>query len=399
MATARGRSERAAMACQRAEVGRRLRARRHEIERVVLIRIAAVAPVGEGDIEYAAGLRAAVGAATEYGIDALEVGEERAGLVPLAIVAQARRAARSRVSLETVLRRYFVGYTAIGNFLLNEASDDPLLADPQVLQEAQRELAAVFDRVVACVGSEYQEAAAEVGRGRETRRADRIRRLLSGDLLSTDRFNYDFGVWHVGMVVEGPRATDLLRDLATRLDRRLLSAESGEATIWAWLGGRRRPDPADVLTAASKSSIEVTRLAVGEAGEGMSGWLATHRQAQAGFLVGERRAERCIRYGDIGALASMLKDEIFMDFLAETYLAPLVAERDGGETMIRTLRAYFRANRNISSAAADLGVSRKTVNNRLRTIEERLGRSLSECSTELEAALKLEPIGPVTVSS
>ncbi|MCL2770562.1 MAG: helix-turn-helix domain-containing protein, partial [Solirubrobacterales bacterium] len=51
--------------------------------------------------------------------------------------------------------------------------------------------------------------------------------------------------------------------------------------------------------------------------------------------------------------------------------------------------AYLAAERNISSAAAALGVARSTVEARLSTIERRLGRSLHPCPAELEVALAL----------
>ena len=55
-----------------------------------------------------------------------------------------------------------------------------------------------------------------------------------------------------------------------------------------------------------------------------------------------------------------------------------------------TLRAYFAAERNISSTAAALGVDRRTVTNRIRAIEGLFGRSLKDFATELEIALQLD---------
>jgi DNA-binding PucR family transcriptional regulator len=71
------------------------------------------------------------------------------------------------------------------------------------------------------------------------------------------------------------------------------------------------------------------------------------------------------------------------------FLAPLAEERDGGAVARQTLRAYFEAERNASSAAALLEVSRQTVGSRLRAIEERIGRPLSACANELEATMRL----------
>jgi DNA-binding PucR family transcriptional regulator len=79
--------------------------------------------------------------------------------------------------------------------------------------------------------------------------------------------------------------------------------------------------------------------------------------------------------------------------LRQLYLEPLAGERDGGEVLRETLRAYFEAERNVSSAAAALGVKRHTVTNRLRAAEEKLGRSLNVCAGELDVALHLEDLG------
>jgi hypothetical protein len=46
----------------------------------------------------------------------------------------------------------------------------------------------------------------------------------------------------------------------------------------------------------------------------------------------------------------------------------------------------------VSSAAAALGVSRRTVANRLQTVEARIGRPLGASMPDLEAALRLEEL-------
>lgn len=70
--------------------------------------------------------------------------------------------------------------------------------------------------------------------------------------------------------------------------------------------------------------------------------------------------------------------------------APLADGRDGGLELRKTLRAYFTTGRNITSAASALGVSRQTVGNRLRVIEEKLGRTIESCAPEIEVALRLD---------
>src|SRR5271167_4268059 len=92
-------------------VVRRLRARREGLVGEIFARVSgdAFSPVGAEDAEYVAGLRATVAVTVEYALDGIEHGEEWAGPIPPLASAQARRAARVGVPLDTVLRRYVLG--------------------------------------------------------------------------------------------------------------------------------------------------------------------------------------------------------------------------------------------------------------------------------------------------
>jgi DNA-binding PucR family transcriptional regulator len=136
---------------------------------------------------------------------------------------------------------------------------------------------------------------------------------------------------------------------------------------------------------------------VGEPAWGVEGWRLSHQQAQAAFVVALRRPRAFTRYGDVALLASALKDELLAGTLVEVYLAPLDRQRDRGAVSRQTLRAYFAAARNTTSAAAGLGVARRTVENRLRAIETLLGRPLHRCSAELEVALHLHDMVPAPI--
>jgi DNA-binding PucR family transcriptional regulator len=134
-------------------------------------------------------------------------------------------------------------------------------------------------------------------------------------------------------------------------------------------------------------------LALGEQGTGVEGWRLSHRQAKAAMAVAQRGLGRVVRYADVALLASALRDDVLASSLRDIYLAPLGNERDGGATLRETLRAYFASGRNVSSAAAKLGVTRQTVSIRLRIVEERIDRSLNSCAAETEVALRLRDLG------
>jgi len=92
-------------------------------------------------------------------------------------------------------------------------------------------------------------------------------------------------------------------------------------------------------------------------------------------------------------LAAVLNEPLLAETLHELYIEPLQGDRDGGEVAKETLAAYFAAERNATSAAATLGLSRQAVDARLRAIEERIGRTLGECALELELAIALTTLG------
>jgi hypothetical protein len=217
--------------------------------------------------------------------------------------------------------------------------------------------------------------------------------------------DYDLGGVHLGVIARGAGCERALRDLAQALDRRLLCVAPGVGVVWAWLGGRHSLAVADLECAVCGGERDGGALlgdegnggillAVGESARGLEGWRVTHRQAQDAMVVAARRPRALTRYADVALLASVLKDEALARALIDVYVAPLVDTRGGGEVLLQSLRAYLAAERSVSSAAAALGVVRKTVESRLRTIEEKLGRTLHPCPAELEIALLLNELAP-----
>ena len=199
----------------------RLRGHRDEIEAATLARVLALSdPPPAGGPEYAQGLRAAVGAAVEYGIGWIE-GVEAPPTVPAALLAQARLAARSGVGLDTVLRRYLAGHTLLGDFLAREVerAQDLDLAE---LKRLLRLLAAGADRLLAAVSDAYAEESRRHRHGAERRRAELVERLLAGEPLDAADLGYELDCWHLGLLAFGREARPAIASLAHALDARLL---------------------------------------------------------------------------------------------------------------------------------------------------------------------------------
>lgn len=367
-----------------------LRERRGELEAAIRARIESdEGPIEAADPEYGEGLRAAVPVALDYCLEGIERGAANRPQLPTSLLFQARVAARSRIPLAVVMRRYFAGYALLGDFLAEEAEKGDLRRASD-LKELLRSLAAIFDRLIAAVSEEYNRQDEQLeARTTESRRAELIERLLSGEPLDGAELGYDLEAHHLGAIAKGPNALAALRWLSRGLDRRLLALEREGGTVWAWLGGREGIELDDVRRLVAGSWPFEVSLALGEATEGTGGWRLTHQQARAALPIAMHSPDPFVRYADVALLAATLRDHLLERSLREIYLKPLEGERDGGEALRETLRAYFASGRNAASAAAALGVSRQAVSKRLRTVEERLPRGLNACALELELALQL----------
>lgn len=378
----------------RAGLAERLRARRAELEEAIFARFRDVGfdpAVGE-DAEYVAGARAAVAEAVDYGLMAIEHGEEWFGSIPPAAVAQARRAARNSVSLERVLLRYNAGHMLVEDFVMQETDHGDFSGQRIALRNVLRTQGALLDHFTESIAHEYQQEIERAAHSPELRRTEHVQRLLAGAPVDPAELGYEFDAEHLGVIAMGAKAGETVRGLAAELGRELLSVSRSERTVWAWFGGQRRVANADIERLLSVKEPAGVSLAIGESSTGIDGWRLTHRQAQAAMLVALRRPQRLTWYSDVALLAAVLRDQALARSLVEVHLSPLEDQRDGGAVARRTLRAYFAAGCNAATAAAALGVNRHTVERRLHTIEEKLGRLLHTCHAELEVALRLEEL-------
>lgn len=368
----------------------RLRGRLPELEATIATRVYAISDPREvADPTYLHSLNGALTAALDYALVVIELGERRAPGVPPALLAEARLAARAGVGLETVLRRYFAGNALLGDFLVEEAERAEVSSS--ALRRLLRRQATLFDRLLEAVSEEHVREAKSWPSSSAERRRECVKSLLAGELVDHSELGYDLGAHHLALMAKGEGSPEVMRVLAGRLDRRLLAVCREEEPIWAcWLGGRCPLEAEQALRALGEISLDRVFVTVGEPGEGLSGWRLSHRQAKAALPIAERRGQSILRYADVALLASILRDDLVATSLHQLYLEPLERARDGGKVARETLRAYFAAERNISSTAAVLGVDRRTVTNRIRAIEDLFGRPLKDFATELETALRLD---------
>jgi hypothetical protein len=368
----------------------RLSGRRSEIEQITLARAYGIAePPGAAELDYLHGLREAVSAAVDFGLQALSASDDRLLSLPPVLLVQARLAARNGVALEVVLRRYFSGYTVFMNFVFEEAQRAPG-SGVQRSTGFLRSMASQFDRLVSAVAEEHQrEVVASVGTAPELQ-TRLVERLLAGEVLDASPLAYDVhGSWHLATVFSDQEgAAETLRAVAERLNCRLLYVPRRTGSAWAWLGRRGPLDPIEMQSNVERA-MKCTPIAVGQPAHGLVGWRLSHCQARTVYPVVQRRGE-VVSYAQAGLVATIAKDEVLIASLRQLYIEPLDCGPDSGVGLKETVRAYLSAGRNISSAASKLRISRQTVRVRLRMVEDKIGRSLDECGAEMEIALRLE---------
>lgn len=370
------------------ELANRLRVRRAEIEQAVLTRVFGIGdPTETEDSVYVGGFRAAAAAAVDFGLATVE-SPTISPAIPLAFLQQAQLAARNRVRLDTVLRRYSAGHAVLTDFLIEELEQESNMS-PAELRELLAASSAAFDRLLHSVGEEYtQELAKGMPQSHERVKIELVERLLAGEHVDTHYLSYPLAVWHIGMVLEGVDPCSRLRELAGDMDRTLLLVEPRAQFFWAWLGGRSRINCAEVMDRVRQWG-QHGRVGIGEAAHGAEGWRLSHKQALAVLPLADGGPTAAARYADKGLIATVQKDQVLVESLQKMYLDPLAGGADDGEVFRRTLSAYFAADCNITSAASALKVHRQTVTSRLRVVEERLGESVSDAALELNLALRL----------
>lgn len=303
------------------------------------------------------------------------------------LLSQARLAARNNVGLNTLHQRCIESHILLIDFIEREAQNGR--SHRGELTTLRGSQVALLHRLISALSDEHARGDRDCPGSPQTALTQRVRRLIAGELVDTSDIPYDFEAHHVGVLTKGPEAIEAVRSLARTFDSRLLSIDIGDDTIWAWLGTRQAIDRQRLVRFAATSWPPSAPLALGETNKGRTGWCLTHRQARAAFSISLQGSCRVAHYADVALLASMNRDELLSSSLRHLYLEPLTTTRDGGVVFLETLSAYFASSRNSSSTAAALGVSRQTVANRLRAIEERLGSPLASCEAEVAAALRL----------
>jgi PucR-like helix-turn-helix protein/diguanylate cyclase with GGDEF domain len=305
----------------------------------------------------------------------------------LLLLAQARAAARSGLPVGSVLRHCSIGCNQLVGFLIEEAEGLSLLGPS--LRELAQELSALFERLLDELEREFERECHEKPSSAADRLANQVKRRLTGDLVELDGVNYDFGGHHLAIVAAGPAEIRTLRTLAEAMNGRFLSVRPDGQSAWIWIGTRNPIDRARLDHWLAANWPAESPLGLSEPAEGSLGWRLSHEQAREAYPFSRRQGRRPVRYSEIAVKAAIERSALASTSLRQLYMSLFRLDEPDSEKLRRTLRAYLDSGHNGASAAAALGLTRQTVSNHIRKIEERFGRSLTRHAAELEMALWL----------
>jgi hypothetical protein len=376
-----------------AELVERLRARLHELEAVIIMYLRSSSDEltrGDGDAQFAIGQREAVAACLECWLLALGRGGSWSGAIPSAVDMQARRAVRWDLSLATTLGRYVGAHALAWELVLEEAQSIPN-ADRrmEVLRRAWTSTASLLASLVRAVCETYTAESARYLQTREQRQGELVRRLLAGEPgVDVSGIGYDFDGQHLGLIAGGTHAKEVLQALARQLNCGLLSVDSGDGTMWAWLGSRARIAINDIELHLGRSPDAMVVLTAGRLEHGVVGFRLTHKHAKAALRVARLEPRKITWYADVEPVALALQDEELARSMITAYITPIVEQRDGA-TLLKTLQTFYASGRNQVKTGKILSTDRHTVERHLRRIELLINRQLPTCHVKIELALGL----------
>jgi hypothetical protein len=330
---------------------------------------------------------------------------------PPAAVEYAREFVRRGLSLDGLLRTYFIGHRRFFHFVAGRLHRE--LQDPTALAGAVEELAAWSFAYVQAVTrglvSRYADERERWVRSTAAARSEAVRALLEGEEQDLDaasrKLRYELGRRHLAFVIWRDQDETATRDLAT-LERAAselggslgfnapLLVPRGPLLMACWLGFRDSFDD----TALNGLRVDVKEfpdicVAFGSPGVGVDGFRQSHVEAMHARRVARlalRSSGAVTLYRDVALPALASADLDHARAFVSSELGPLAEDDDTARRLAATLRVYLEEHASPRRTAQRLGVHENTVVNRIRAAQEILDRPIAARSSELLVALRLE---------
>jgi hypothetical protein len=320
----------------------------------------------------------------------------------------ARFQAERRIPQTALQRSYRVGFATMWQAwserlrTVAEASDVPRGEALDALAQLTATLLDYHDHVASQVADNYARVDDALGRTRAHVRQGLVREILRGERTSLSpsdqiTLDHDLTADHVAVllpsVAEGA-ATQLVVGMraATGVRQSLVHPVDLNRTA-VWLGHPTGWTPALVGTLRAALTAAGVAASVSEPHRGFGGFVEAYEQASDVERVrsawGRTYAPPVLEHRAVALEILLQRDPVRARSFLRTELGPLAEDTAEAARLRETLEASFRLGSHVATAE-HLQLHEHTVRNRLHKAEEHLGHPLSERSTELQVALRLQ---------
>lgn len=302
----------------------------------------------------------------------------------------ARLAALHGTPLEDVISSYRIAHGVIQDFYFQAARESGIGPSCALsfLQFCCLQLLRQTECLIGLVTTEYMDETEMIGSDENALRLQAVRSVLDEAGPAPELPGYDLSAEHVAVVAQGPTATSLAA-FAHQCKDNALSVFTDRNIVWAWFSGS--VDPADVHEAVAERTQRGC-LGAGEPGKDVEGFRRSHREAQSAFRVCAWTGRGSARFADIEPEAIGLADVGATRALVHRRLGQLAGGSTRHKSLRETLEIYLASGQNARSAAFKLGLTERTVANRLQAARALLPPDTRLSSLELGLALRLLPL-------
>lgn len=333
-----------------------------------------------------------------------------------AAVEYAARLAQHDVPVSALTRAYYLGQSMFLRLGIDAVEKLPVRDDQRI--ELVRSVADVVHRYIDWI-LQYVSTVHEAERrrwwnARATMNVAAVIKILHGDVRTAPAFEAETGYaldqTHVAVIawVDGV-ADDADQQRIEQTVRRIaaeagtpqapLSVAADRGTAWAWIA--TRASVAEVRAAAERVAAQWPRLrlAIGDAGVGVRGFVASHEAAASARLVAlstaQGRERAVVAHTDPGVvlLGLFAADPGAARSWAAGVLGPLAEPGEQAAALRATLAGYFANGENVMRTADALGLHRNTVRARISRCLD--GRAEPYDSIEIALALRLFDAFPI----
>ncbi|WP_445399522.1 helix-turn-helix domain-containing protein [Streptomyces sp. LE64] len=301
----------------------------------------------------------------------------------------ARLAALHETPLDDVISSYRIAQGVIQDAFFQAAQESGMRpsAALDVLHHCCRRLLHQTEVLIGLVTTEYTDEVELIGGDENALRLQAVRSVLDEVGPATELPGYDLNAEHVAVVAQGPAAA-CLAAFARECEQSAFAVFTDRSVVWAWFSS---VGPETVREAVWERA-QRGWLGAGEPGKGVAGFRRTHREAQSASRVCSWTGRRSARFADIEPEAIGLADIDATRALVHRRLGQLAEEGARHDSLRKTLEVYLASGQNARSAAFKLGLTERTVANRLQAARALLPSDTRLSSLELALALRLLPL-------